>query len=355
MTNSTTNQTNQSINLYDFLRSDGSIVVNKKLARIIGLDAAVIYSELVSKFIYWSGKGKLHNEKAQQSENGHFFYSTVDDLEESTTFKKDKQQTAIKKLVSLGMIEVKKMGLPSKRFFRIIDAGLYKLFQIKSIGDAFNNNGNENDAADKLEENPPTDNHAVSEAQNPEKPHNGQVAENPPTSQRKNRQPDGGKSSTNNTKLNNTKSNNTNNLNLSIPNEVLNNFVSKNRNRLTDDKIEIINHWLNKDILNTIPVPLFITKIEEALKPNIKSFKAYLTKCLNEVLKPQPNGQNEPKKAIREEIEPASIVKQKEENEAAYKKSISFIDDDFSKLSFAEQKAILEAELKGYTPPEHLR
>jgi hypothetical protein len=38
--------------IIDLLRSDGSIVVNKRLAKAIGLMEAVVYSELVSMYKY---------------------------------------------------------------------------------------------------------------------------------------------------------------------------------------------------------------------------------------------------------------------------------------------------------------
>ena len=45
--------------ILDLLRKGGSIVVNKKLAHAIGMDAAVMYAELISKQRYFAKKGQL--------------------------------------------------------------------------------------------------------------------------------------------------------------------------------------------------------------------------------------------------------------------------------------------------------
>ena len=47
------------MSLLDLLRSDGSIVVNKKLAHAIGIDAAIMYSELISKQFYFELRWRI--------------------------------------------------------------------------------------------------------------------------------------------------------------------------------------------------------------------------------------------------------------------------------------------------------
>lgn len=113
-------------NMLDLLRADGSIVVNKRLAKKIGLDEAIIYSELASQFNFWSIKGEMKNSGGQKSSNGEWFFCTVEKLEEHTTIKKGRQLRIVKSLESLGLIETKIMGLPSKRYFRITE----KIFSV---------------------------------------------------------------------------------------------------------------------------------------------------------------------------------------------------------------------------------
>ncbi|WP_394235830.1 hypothetical protein [Niallia oryzisoli] len=97
--------------ILELLRRDGSIVVNKKLARAIGMDAAVMYAELVSKHQYFAKKGQL-------TEDGYFF-NTMENLKEDTTLSKYQQATAIKQLVKLNLIQHENRGLPQKRYFKI--------------------------------------------------------------------------------------------------------------------------------------------------------------------------------------------------------------------------------------------
>lgn len=96
----------------DLLRSDGSVVVNKNLARNIGLDCAVLYSELASKYKYFKSKGQL-------TEDG-FFFNTVDNLQFDTCLSDFQQREGIKKLKKLGLVDNCVRGLPAKRFFKVV-------------------------------------------------------------------------------------------------------------------------------------------------------------------------------------------------------------------------------------------
>lgn len=108
------------ISLLDLLRADGSIVVNKALAHAIGLNEAIVYSELVSLNEYWRKHEKLTD--------GEWFFCTVENLEKNTTIKQKTQQRTIKNLENLGLIETRRRGLPAKRYFKITD-GIYNLIR----------------------------------------------------------------------------------------------------------------------------------------------------------------------------------------------------------------------------------
>ncbi|SHH06354.1 DnaD domain-containing protein [Tepidibacter thalassicus] len=103
--------------LINLLRSDGSITINKKLAKEIGLQETIFYSELLSKYIYFL-------EKKQLDEEG-YFYSTIEDMEESTTLSKYQQSKVIKKLKELNLIDFKIKGVPATRYFKILDSAEY--------------------------------------------------------------------------------------------------------------------------------------------------------------------------------------------------------------------------------------
>ena len=74
--------------LIELLRSDGSIVINKTLAKNIGLNEAIIYSELLSRYCYFSNRNEL-------TADGYFF-NTVKDLEDGTTLNEYSQRKAIR-------------------------------------------------------------------------------------------------------------------------------------------------------------------------------------------------------------------------------------------------------------------
>lgn len=98
--------------VFDLLNDDNTIHLNRFLNHAIGLNENVIYNCLISKYYYYSTK------KPEQVSDG-WFYSTVNDLWESTSLQEKAQRRAINELVKYGLIEVMKKGIPQKRYFRI--------------------------------------------------------------------------------------------------------------------------------------------------------------------------------------------------------------------------------------------
>lgn len=86
---------------------------NRPIAHALGLGAAVVYAALISKQVYYEQHNMLDEEG--------FFYSTIADLEESTTLTKRQQRAAIKVLIDKGLIVSKRFGMPAKRYFRVLD------------------------------------------------------------------------------------------------------------------------------------------------------------------------------------------------------------------------------------------
>ncbi|MGG4156885.1 MULTISPECIES: hypothetical protein [Bacteria] len=99
--------------IIDMLRSDGSIVVNKNLVHAIGLNAAVLYSELISKHAYFENREML-------TKDG-YFYNRVDNIRLDTGLGEKPQSAAIKQLKKLGLIKTDKRGLPATRYFKVVD------------------------------------------------------------------------------------------------------------------------------------------------------------------------------------------------------------------------------------------
>lgn len=98
--------------ILQLLNPDNTISANRFLAHAIGISETIIYSALISKFTYYS------NKSPEDVVNGWFF-STVADLQESTTYGEKAQKRAIDNLIKVGLISVKKQGIPQKRYFRI--------------------------------------------------------------------------------------------------------------------------------------------------------------------------------------------------------------------------------------------
>ena len=97
--------------LLQLMNPDNTMSVNRYLAHSMGMAETIIYSALISKYTYYRDNGKASD---------GWFYSTIEDLQESTTYGRKVQTSAINKLVGYGLLESKLMGMPAKRYFRLI-------------------------------------------------------------------------------------------------------------------------------------------------------------------------------------------------------------------------------------------
>jgi len=97
--------------ILELLIPNNRIVINKNLARTIGLHEATIYGELVSRHHYFEERKALDKDG--------YFYNTVDDMENGTTLTKYQQSKAINKLMKLKLIDMTVKGCPPKRYFKI--------------------------------------------------------------------------------------------------------------------------------------------------------------------------------------------------------------------------------------------
>ena len=96
--------------ILSLLNDKNTILVNRQLAARIGLNNAVMYAALVSKSLYYREHG--------QDRDG-WFYCTINDMHESSSLGARSQKKAADTLCELGLIEVKIMGIPARRFFRV--------------------------------------------------------------------------------------------------------------------------------------------------------------------------------------------------------------------------------------------
>lgn len=77
----------------------------------IGNNEAMIYSELISRQMYFEDRGQL-------TPDGYFF-NTVEDLWSGTNLNDYHQRIAIKNLKKIGLIDVQLRGVPARRYFRV--------------------------------------------------------------------------------------------------------------------------------------------------------------------------------------------------------------------------------------------
>lgn len=85
-----------------------TISVNRCMAHSIGLEETVIFQALVAKYVYWQQRNMLEADGS--------FFSTVDDLEESTSLSDKKQRRLLKTLDDKKLVAVMVHGCPPKRY-----------------------------------------------------------------------------------------------------------------------------------------------------------------------------------------------------------------------------------------------
>lgn len=105
------------------LASKNFITINRTLMLELGIDEAIMIGELASEYDYWESNERL-------DEDG-FFYSTVENVEENTTLTKYKQKKALDNLQKLGLVEVKRKGLPAKRYIKINEKKITEILSNK--------------------------------------------------------------------------------------------------------------------------------------------------------------------------------------------------------------------------------
>lgn len=99
--------------IFKLLNPDNTLTINRPLAHVLGINAAIVFSALLSKQFYYEKRGMLDAKG--------YFYSTIADLEESTSLSKRKQSSAIDTLIEFELIDCQKRGMPAKRCFRVCD------------------------------------------------------------------------------------------------------------------------------------------------------------------------------------------------------------------------------------------
>jgi hypothetical protein len=91
--------------MIELLSSTAYLIVNKNLSKKVGLQAAALLADLISKQVYFKGE--------------EYFFNTEANIERDTTLSPYQQRACIGKLKALGLITVKRKGIPAKRYFKV--------------------------------------------------------------------------------------------------------------------------------------------------------------------------------------------------------------------------------------------
>ena len=91
------------------LSSSAFIVLNKELAKQVGLKEAVLLADLISKEEYFIANGMTDG----------WFFNTEANIEKDTTLTAYQQRKCLTTLKNEGFIEVKRKGIPAKQYFKI--------------------------------------------------------------------------------------------------------------------------------------------------------------------------------------------------------------------------------------------
>ena len=106
------------MNSYHILGQHAHWNVNKKLARLVGLEAALLISDLISKREYF-----IQNKDITLED---WFFNTQENIEVDTRLTSHQQRKAFEILKSHGFIETQRRGIPAKQHFKIFDVQLLK-------------------------------------------------------------------------------------------------------------------------------------------------------------------------------------------------------------------------------------
>ena len=99
------------------LSSSAFIVLNKELARQVGLKEAILLADLISKEEYFIANGMTDG----------WFFNTEANIEKDTTLTPYQQRKCLKTLKTRLVLETKRKGIPAKQYFKINEQQVIKL------------------------------------------------------------------------------------------------------------------------------------------------------------------------------------------------------------------------------------
>jgi hypothetical protein len=98
------------------LSSTAFIVLNKELAKQVGINAAILLADLISKEEYFIANGMTDG----------WFFNTANNIEQDTTLSAYQQKGAINILKENLLIETKLKGIPATQYFKVNEEQVIK-------------------------------------------------------------------------------------------------------------------------------------------------------------------------------------------------------------------------------------
>ncbi len=93
------------------LSKTGWWFISKPLSRKVGLEAAILITDLSSKQEYFGDRDELDYEG--------YFFNLKEDIEEDTTLSPYQQNKALEVLIKTKLIDIKRQGTPPRTFYRV--------------------------------------------------------------------------------------------------------------------------------------------------------------------------------------------------------------------------------------------
>jgi len=102
----------------NILSNTAFFVVNKEVAKQVGLKEAVLLADLISKETYFKNNNELQD---------GYFYNTSDNIFKDTTLTPYQQRKCLKTLKKHNLVETKKQGIPAKLYYKVNEEQVMKL------------------------------------------------------------------------------------------------------------------------------------------------------------------------------------------------------------------------------------
>lgn len=118
--------------MISLLSSTAYLIVNKDLSQKVGLQAAALLADLISKQVYFENK----------QGNIDYFFNTADNIQKDTTLSPYQQRAAIAILKRFNLITTKRKGIPAKRYFKVNAGQVMQFLNNKELTNLKTTNNN---------------------------------------------------------------------------------------------------------------------------------------------------------------------------------------------------------------------